>query len=358
MKKPNPKRVCWEIERQKRTRIKSLRLANVFGARLGKRIVSRIDTAVISIPVLHAEKASSRQKIRQVLHSAWTALDKGNTKIKLDFSRTHKIFPGGMLLLLANVAMMLDAHPGKVIAKCPPKSMAAQLLRHFGYADRLGVSPATSQPSHDSVVKWRHVSGTHADGGAITKLLSELKTDTNATIPEGLYEVLTEALANVRHHAYPDDIDLPTELRRWWIFSRLDNPSKSEPGNLYIGVYDVGVGIQTTMRQKLQKAEEWLAHAEDWASWFTWPTRQLEKRLLVEAVEHKRSSTGLAFRGNGLPEMKDFVTQTDSGSLSIISGHAQYTCRAASGGKGYQCDDHTAGTLILWSIPLTYKESL
>lgn len=358
MKKPNLERVTWEIERQKRADAKSLRLANACRAKLGKQHTPRVETAVISIPVLHAEKASSREKIRQVLLSAWTALDKGNTKIKLDFSRTHKIFPGGMLLLLANVALMLDMYPGKVRAKCPPKSMAAQLLRHFGYADKLGVSPATSQPSHDSVVKWRHVSGTHADGVAITTLLNNLKTDTNATIPEGLYEVLTEALINVRHHAYPDDCALPSDLRRWWIFSRLDNPTSSGPGNLYIGIYDVGVGIQKTMRQKLQKAEELLANAEDWSSWFTWPTKQLEKRLLVEAVEHKRSSTGLAFRGNGLPEMKDFVTQTDSGSLSIISGYAQYTCRAASGGKGYQCDDHTLGTLILWSIPLTHKESL
>jgi hypothetical protein len=356
MKKPNRERVAWEICRQQRDEARTLRLANSFRAKLGKK-ASRIETAIIAIPVLHAEKATSRQKIRQVLQSAWTALGKGNTRIKLDFSRTYKIFPGGMLLLLANVALMLEVYPGKVLAKCPPKSMAAQLLRHFGYADKLGVSPMTSQPSHDSVVMWRHVSGTHADGGAITQLLNDLKTDTNATIPEGLYEVLTEALINVRHHAYPKDTDLPEALRRWWIFSRLDNPTPNESGNLYIGVYDVGVGIQTTMRQKLQKTEELLALAEDWSLWGTWPTKHLEKRLLIEAVEHKRSSTGLTFRGNGLPEMKDFVTQTDSGSLSIISGHAQYTCQTSAGGRGYQCDDHTVGTLILWSIPLKYKES-
>jgi hypothetical protein len=258
--------------------------------------------------------------------------------------------------LLSNVALMLEFFPGKVSAKCPPKSMAAQLLNHFGYAEKLGVNSASSLPSHKDVVTWRHVSGTNADGVAITKLLSELESDTDASIPVGLYEVLTEALTNVRNHAYPDDIAIPESLRRWWIFSRLDNPTEAKQGNLYIGIYDMGLGIQTTMREKLEKTEALVATAEDWAQWLDWPKKFLEKRLLMEAVEHKRSSTGLAFRGNGLPEMKDFVMQTESGSLSVISGYAQYTCSASSGGTSYQCDDLTKGTLILWSLPLQRKE--
>lgn len=207
-------------------------------------------------------------------------------------------------------------------------------------------------------MNWRHVSGSNADGTIITALLNDLRGDTKAVIPEGLYEVLTEALTNVSHHAYPGDYDLPESMRKWWIFSRLENPLEEEEGNLYIGIYDVGVGIQMTMRQKLQSEERILSVAEDWADWLTWPSRLLDQKLLSAAVEHKRSSTGLSFRGNGLPEMRDFVLQTESGSLSIVSGLAQYTCQAESpGSKTYRCSDGIMGTLILWSIPLKHKES-
>jgi len=354
MKKPNLNRIIWEIRQQRKIIACQIWKINV---RRHKSMTGgdRSKTAVISIPVPHAEKIESRKKIQQVLDSAWTTLRKGSSKLKLDFSRTHKIFPGGMLLLLANIALMLELFPNKVQAKCPPKSMAAQLLRHFGYADRLGVSPASSQPNHKDVVTWQYVTGTNADGSLITELLKQLRSDTGNLIPDGLYDVLTEALTNVSNHAYPAEVELPTGLKRWWLFSRLDRPTHDSTGNLYIGVYDMGAGIQNTMRNRLEKSEELLNYA-DWSDWWKWPRKLLDKRLLTEAVERKRSSTGLPFRGNGLPEMKDFVALTDSGRMSIISGHAQYTYSVSGGGNGYQCDVETLGTLILWNIPLIHKQ--
>ncbi|MDI9334426.1 MAG: hypothetical protein QM533_08605 [Cytophagales bacterium] len=164
MKKPNLNRIIWEIRLQRKIIACQIWNRNV---RRHQSMTGgdRSKTTVISIPVLHAEKIESRKKIQQVLDSAWTTLRKGSSKLKLDFSRTHKIFLGGML-----------------------------------------------------------------------------------------------------------------------------------------------------------------------------------------------SSTGLPFRGNGLPEMKDFVALTDSGRMSIISGHAQYTYSVSGGGNGYQCDVETLGTLILWNIPLIHKQ--
>ncbi len=366
MKKPRHESLGWALRQQQRLSAKLILDANMHRhARkrgretfiLRRRKRTRMKTSVHAVPpYLLAERESSRSKVLNLVLSVRSALSKGRARVKLDFSGTKKIYPGGMLLLVAHLALLLEQFPRRLSAKCVPNSMAAQLLRHFGYADRLHVKRSISQPCHESVLNWRHVSGAKADGTVITQLLEDLRNDTKATIPEGLYEVLTEALTNVSHHAYPSDGQTPESLRKWWIFSRLDNPIEDKDGNLYIAIYDVGVGIQATMRRKLE-AKELLLSVAEWGNWLTWPTRLLDQRLLAEAVEGQRSSTGLGFRGNGLPEMRDFVLQTQSGSLSIISGHAQYTCQAdALESRSHRCNDHTMGTLILWSIPLKLKE--
>jgi hypothetical protein len=235
--------------------------------------------------------------------------------------------------------------------------MPAQLLAHFGYAKRLGVNEDFSKPNHESVVNWKYLTGNEADGGVVTNLLQELKESTIALIPDGLYDVLTEALTNVRHHAYPADFDLPVEIKRWWLFSRFNQPTKDVPGNLYIGVYDLGAGIQFTMKEQLRKREALLDLADSWMGWLNSPRLVLERRLLNEAVEGARTRTGLPFRGHGLPEMREFVLQTDSGSLTIISGQAQYTCKAETTlSTCNSCDVVTPGTLILWNLPLQFKE--
>ena len=305
-----------------------------------------------------AETDSHREQLRQVITSALAILGRPRTKVRFDFTRTKMIYPGGMLLFLAYLQLMLLHFPGRVKARCFPQSLAAQLMRHFGVADQLGVAPAGSQPHHESVVNWRYLTGDFADGEKIAELIDGYRRDTSAKLPDGLYDVLAEALTNVRHHAYPADTDVPESMRRWWLFARYVAPKDDQPGNLFVAVYDIGVGIQHSMRTQLRSGEIALDKTDEVLKLLgIGAGKRLDRLLLERAVEHPRSSTGLSFRGRGLPEMRDFVLATNAGRLYIISGNAQYTCLGgSSAGSVANSQKLFNGTLILWSIPLEHTE--
>lgn len=317
-------------------------------------------TSLIQLPeFLLAEEYENRLKLKKRLDSAIEALRQPRRRVKFDFSRTRKCYPGGTLVLLAYLELLNESYPRRVKAACQPKSLVAQLLCHFGIGGALGIPIGRSRPEHESVVNWRYLTGTSADGTKIHELIESYRQSISAEIPEGLYDVLTEALTNVRHHAYPEDLQIPDSMKRWWLFSRYNEPTGTSPGNLYIAVYDLGVGIQTSLRKKLRLSEKFAEIKDELfgAIGMDEHAQSADRLLLKHAVDHNRTSTGLAFRGKGLPEMKDFVLSTASGKLHIISGEAQYVCMAENkSADAFGCKDTFMGTLILWSIPLQLKE--
>lgn len=342
-----------------RRRVRQAGLTKSFELGHIQRRKHRWKTAVIRVPEqLVAEQPEAREQLNEVVRSVIKALARPNTNVRLDFTRTNRLYPGGTLILLAYLELLIQIHPGRIRARCRPKSLAAQLLRHFGIADELGIDVADSIPTDESVVNWRYLTGTGAEGEKIGRLMDSYREITSVDPPEGLYDVLNEALVNVRHHAYPAGTRIPDDLRRWWLFARFSEPKDGKPGNLYIAVYDIGVGIQNSLKAKLQLDEQAQDLADEVLETLRLGrTKRLETMLLLRAVEHQRSSTGLAFRGHGLPEMRRFVLQTTSGRLYIISGAAQYVCAPAlKMGDCISCKQAFPGTLILWSIPLGRKE--
>ena len=335
----------------------------------GKQSAKRLKCSVILVPkLLVAERAEQRHRILDVVNQVRSVLTSSNSRVKLDFSRVEKIFPGGMLILIASLQLICSAFPRRVTARCPPGSLAGQLLNHFGLASILGVAPSLSKPMASSVVSWNFLTGTKSGGEEVRELLNQYRSNTNAEIPADLFAVLTEGLTNVRHHAYKDSA-VPAEFQKWWLFARYTEPEGAEQGNLYIAIYDVGVGIPFTMRKKLQNGEIVLNYAEKFGSVINLTDGTLlDQRLLTEAVERKRSQTGEPHRGNGLPEMREFVSSTDNGRLYIVSGHAQYTIvsghaqytsvRGQIDGQTHGIRQEFPGTLLLWSLPLRLKESL
>lgn len=363
MRKLDRDREAWFDERQRRCVLNAIRTAGIAKSRKQRKRLAgsnRTRTVVLTVPIqIAADREQDRGPLLRLLNSILMALDRPATKVKLDFSRTVRMLPGGMLLLLAYLEMLLDDKPGRIVAKCGSGSLIAQLLRHFGLADKLGIPAASSAPRHESVTSWRYLTGMVADGASIAKLIQSYRALTAAEIPEGLYEGLTEALTNVRHHAYPATGSVPENLRRWWLFARYVEPKGDTPGNLFIGVYDIGVGIQTSLRSRLsakEKALEFSGWFEDVVGATFGSSKTLDKRLLEAAIEGTRSSTGLVFRGNGLPEMRDFVRSTKSGRLLILSGGSQYVCLAESQKSAtYSCSEPILGTLLVWSMPLLPK---
>lgn len=361
MKKTGIKRATWLRRRQRVTILNLLRTAGKskhYRTLTGLQLSKSKPVVAIQFPAsLIAETEEHREAILSKLFFAVDALTAGNS-VRFDFTRTRKAYPGGMLVVLAYVELMLEMFPGKVSAISPPGTLITQLLQHFGFAERLSMICRGTTPVHESVVNWRFLTGSQADGPKITELLSVYKTVSDAEIPEGLYDVLAEALTNVRHHAYPEgNSQTPESLRRWWLFSRYEVPEASRPGRLYLAVYDIGVGIQASLRNKLSTGEIVLDKADSLLRILKLEDNLIIERLLLKrAVEELRTSTGLSNRGKGLPEMREFVMGTDSGRMYIISGRGQYTCVASEqNSDAFGCKIRFPGTLILWSIPLGIK---
>lgn len=359
MKKLEPSKLDWLVDRERSKARRMRRLAGIernYIYKTGFRGAKTSPPLVVRVPKnLASETEELRSKIQECVFAAMDGLSAGR-RIRLDFTATQKAFPGGMLMLLAYVELLLESFPSRISAVAPRGALITQLLQHFGFASRLNMNCGGARPSHESVVNWQFSTGTQADGEKITSLLDAYRQISGSEIPEGLNDVLAEALTNVRHHAYPaGDEDRPASLRKWWLFSRYTAPTKEKRGSLYIAVYDIGVGIQTSLRKKLKTGEIALDAADSLLEALKIGDANFTEQLLLKrAIEQERSSTGLAFRGNGLPEMRNFVMGTDSGRMYITSGRAQYTCIASTKkSEVFGCRTGLAGTLIVWAIPVS-----
>jgi hypothetical protein len=354
------KRKQW-LNRQVRSKWqRSVKLAGAM-KRLRIRKPKRLRCCILVVPkLLIGEKLQQRLQILRLVDQIDSRLRSGGYRVKLDFSRVEKIFPGGMLILLAALQRLTADYPHRISASCPPHSLASQLLNHFGFASMLGVNLRTSEPKASSVLGWSYLTGTQAAGAEVKDLLDQYRNNTSAEIPEGLFAVLTEGLTNVRHHAYPARSTMREEFRKWWLFARYDEPCGAVNGSLFIAIYDMGVGIPGTMRTKLE-AKEVVLDLIDTAGKLTALTggTALDQRLLLHAIEHKRSQTGQPHRGNGLPEMREFINSSEAGRLHIVSGHAQYSfIKGKSDGHVDGFKQEFPGTLLLWGLPLKAKEVL
>lgn len=353
------------LRRQRMLAMRSRRRAAISAHRLRESRRLRLSppsrrrpTVVLQLPsVINAEKDDKRASILNIVDSTLAGLSRDRS-IKLDFSRVIHIFPGGMLILLAFLERLLASYPGRIRASCRPGSMSAQLLHHFGYGTALKVPLARNQPCHASVINWRHATGCEAEGHKVQEQIDHFERQVGHAMPEGLYDVLTEAMINTRHHAY-QGMEVPEDMRRWWMFSSCREPDCDLPGNLYIGLYDMGVGIPEKLRRKLVGVAEHVKAGINrlMANFGQRDFTDQDCQLLGLAIDENRSSTGLTFRGLGLPEMKEFASKTPGGRMTIISGHGLY--RFHSGWdtpKVTRCDPPLSGTLILWNLPLTWTE--
>ena len=320
---------------------------------------ARTRTALIRMPHdLIAEQPAQRLAILSCLQSAENALVAG-AKVRLDFSNTRRAFPGGILLLAGVCHSLCSRFPGRLIATVRTGTQIERSLNVVGLAKQLRL-PACQPPESDALNEnpWDFISGTNADGALVDGLLSKYRSHGYEGPDSGLYDVVTEALTNVRQHAYKDSHIEPA-LHKWWMLAKQEPHADNSGGDLYIAIYDIGVGIQASLREKLRTGEQLLELGDEIMQKLrlSGSRRVLDRLLLSRAVEHRRSRTGATFRGYGLLEMRDYVLKTKNGRLYIVSGNSQHSTLASTQRSScISCDSPLLGTLILWSIPLTKQE--
>jgi hypothetical protein len=159
-----------------------------------------------------------------------------------------------------------------------------------------------------------------------------------------LYEGMSEALLNVRHHAYLSKVATPftSPGKRWWATACIDN----DHDELRIFVYDQGVGIPATL--------PYTGYKEMILSLFKGATHgQIgdDATLLKGALEYSRSRTKQQGRGKGFKNIMSAIDVYKTGCLRIVSGRAEVTYEGNGVIVTQRHDQHVGGTLIEWTLP-------
>lgn len=163
-----------------------------------------------------------------------------------------------------------------------------------------------------------------------------------------LNNALSEAMINVSKHAYPGDHDFKfRHVSKWWVTASVDRSSRE----LTVVIYDQGATIPLTFSQK-----NWSQTVRDFLTSVltSKPSFEFENdgTYIEGAMRPRSSQTGKAFRGLGLPEMKDLVDICGRGSLRIFSRGGECYYEAGRPLQRRSRNHSIGGTLIEWTLHL------
>lgn len=262
-------------------------------------------------------------------------------KVVIDFSPTKKLHPCGTLYLMANLDNLLAEYPGALSCRLPKDDVVEQLFQHVGLLHKLGRTSRLAVTA-DNVINWHYATGSDASTSAFKSLLVQHSEAMGGIlIRSNLYDCMSEAVTNTKKHAYPN---ANGSLNNWWMFSQ------AMGDNLHVAICDLGIGIPKSLLEKPEMA--------DFFRKLLMVGRQSshDKTLIKIASSTNRSSTGLEYRGKGLPQMLDFIKDQDDGGFRAQSGAGSYTYNASlKKDKEMTHKQSIKGTLVEWTLKLKLK---
>lgn len=187
----------------------------------------------------------------------------------------------------------------------------------------------------------KFVAGRASRGEDARDLLSRIEALTGRSIKSRprAYAAIAEALANV-FHAYPEWFTTWPYPRtnRWWASGFWD----ASGNRIGLQLYDRGAGIPATLPKQ----------AYYWRILSFLEPEGTPAGLIEAALAYGRTSTGQPGRGKGLAEMADWIEQTGTGFLRILSGRGQVTYRPGGRVEKRNYDVAFRGTLVEWELTL------
>lgn len=279
----------------------------------------------------------NRGKLTKFVKDLEVAL-RSNYKVVIDFGPTEHLETGGTLYLIANIDTLLIEFPGVISCRFPKNDVVEQLLQHVGLLRKLGKDPRKAVTA-DNVVNWHFATGSDATTSAFKALLMQ-HSDAMGGLQtrSALYDCMSEAVTNTRKHAY---VNSTKSLNNWWMFSQANEEI------LTVTICDLGIGIPKSLLVKPQM--------RDYFRKLLMVGRQSshDKELIKIATSTNRSSTGLEYRGKGLPQMLEFIKETDHGGFRALSGSGGYTFNAFTNTDRAVTYRHPIkGTLVQWTLKL------
>ncbi|HBO9738237.1 hypothetical protein [Pseudomonas aeruginosa] len=284
--------------------------------------------------------------------------------VLLDFKPVRAVKVAALLVLYANIEQLQKLHGNSKIIKstaCCNLNIARK-FQILGFWDLMRERRPNFKDAKVPGVPICTASSEDKEGGAeqteLRSVISYVKDIFESSKEDeqgGLaFAAITESVGNVWQHGYAKEfeLDLPAHLQNWWIVVRLIEDQ------LFIGVYDMGVGIPKTlsiksnvvgmMKDAYRVVRKFLKISP------SFPARAFRDAASIKAaVDYGKSRFNTSGRGKGLSEAKDFVEANPMGTLMIYSGSGWYQYQT----KGQREEARPLpfefhGTLIQWNIKL------
>jgi hypothetical protein len=261
---------------------------------------------------------------------------KTHERVHLSFNRVTLAYPCGTLLFRAKLDTWIKKYPNRLYGRYPTDAVVEELFQHIGVLGLLNLKHRKAAITHDQVMHWHFHSGAIMDPAIYKDLTLSLRDRIVHPQRELFADCLNEAVYNTVNHAYDFEVEgLPEpSLRNWWIFSLVKS------GMVTVVVLDLGVSIPRSLLQR----PEWKDYAR---------LRNRDGQLIEAAACSPRTSTKLAHRGKGLPEMLEFSENLSSGALQILSRKGVFSFDARTQTM-IRDKYHRAipGTIVMWQIPI------
>lgn len=279
----------------------------------------------------------------------------------LDCSKIREISTSAALVFAAEYERLVA-----IIGSPPPlvnlhewNENVFKRLFELGFFQSIGVTP--DQPelllsADQDIMTLRFLSGSNAkDTKKAGEMLVELGNflDSTQSLPEDikvpLTSALSEAMINVKQHAYPSDYRFAyRHVQRWWLTGSANRKTRT----LTIVIYDQGATIPVTYARvkKLASIRSWIESNFNKEASHPFDNDGVN---LAAAVRFGNSQTDEPHRGKGLPDMKFAIDQCKNGKLTILSRGGRYVYNGLT-----QTSEHSSypasigGTLIEWSLTL------
>ncbi|MGM0769961.1 MAG: hypothetical protein ACQEV6_18275 [Pseudomonadota bacterium] len=294
-------------------------------------LVSAPPILALTTPKEHADICKFIDKIRE--RSAYGDL-------KIDFSSSFDIKVNAVILLFSTISELIEHHDIKIkilTAKC--QKHVYRLLLNSGL---LALTNSQSQKP-DREIPIKRGDGTSIGEqvwNEVVDFILERKGNYSAEEERALSDAVSEAVLNVRHHAYPDLIEKP-EQKNWWVIADFIDEQ------LFIAILDRGVGIHATLPYQ----EWWKNTVKDFST--SLKSMSGSHSAWIEAsFEEGKTGTRKGERGLGGKTIKDLVRQNSDGELHVFSGRGIYI---SDGDKTLERTDSShsiGGTLVQWNIRL------
>lgn len=275
------------------------------------------------------------------------------SRVLIDLRNVRQVKAAAVLLLYAVVENLQRKFGGKSRVKttrCQSRYISQSLAR-FGFWELTGEARHRA-PYIGPGLDVCSASYANQQAGDDSELRRAVKYVQHAIVHSGIdpeqgvkaFAAITESFSNVWQHAYDDafyPVALPDNEKNWWIaVENIDD-------QLFIAVYDSGVGIPKTLSKK-----PWYSELVSELLGLLGVSDHSDGLAIHAAVEYGNSRFKEGGRGKGLAEMKDFVSANPSGNIVIYSGTGLYEYRSGRIETTESLPMAMPGTLIQWNIQL------